>query len=227
MRLMRLFMILLALCCLMSCAGLAVRPDSRAAFETGLTLFNQGKYEAAIPHFLQATELDPEFGRAFLYLGRSYLNLQRWFDALAPLRTAWRLAPGETKKEALAILLDALLGAASARLRQGEAPQAVTLFKEAFTLAPGSQPIKQSLGQALLRLGSQLLSQGKLSEAIATYTEMTQIAPQNVQGYLGLARALFRSGDFSKGLSAATDALRLDPINFDALSLFQQLRRRH
>jgi tetratricopeptide (TPR) repeat protein len=191
-----------------------------------LTLFHQGKYNDAIPHFAQATELDAEFGQAYLYLGRSYLNVQRWFDSLSPLRTAWRLSPGETQKEMISILLDALLGAAGARLAQGDFQESVSLFKEALTLAPGSDQVKQPMLGALLAYGGQLLSQGNAPDAVDAYTEAAQLAPQNVEGYLGLARSFLQTGDFLSAFTAAGQAMRLAPTNPDALSLFQQLQRR-
>lgn len=218
--------VLTSLCSLAACAGLGVRTPSRAAFETGLTLFHQGKYNDAIPHFVKATELDAEFGQAYLYLGRSYLNVQRWLEALAPLRTAWRLSPGDTQKEMVSILLDALLGAAGARLSQGQFQESVSLFKEALTLAPDSDQVKQPMLGALLAYGGQLLSQGNASEAVSAYTEATQLAPQSVEGYLGLARSFFQTGEVFRALTAAGNALRLAPTNPDALSLFQQLQRR-
>ena len=218
--------VILSICSLTACAGLGIRTDSRAAFETGLTLFNQGKYNDAIPHFAKATELDAEFGQAYLYLGRSYLNVQRWFDALSPLRTAWRLSPGETQKEMVSILLDTLLGAAGARLSQGNFQESVSLLKEALALAPNADQVKQPMLGALLAYGGQLLSQGNASEAVSAYAEATQLAAQSVEGYLGLARSLLQTGDFLSALIAAGNAMRLAPTNPDALTLFQQLQRR-
>jgi tetratricopeptide (TPR) repeat protein len=218
--------VITSICSLAACAALGIRTDSRAAFETGLRLFNQGKYNDAIPYFVKATERDAEFGQAYLYLGRSYLNMQRWFEALAPLRTAWRLSPGDTQKAMVPILLDALLGAAGARLSQGQFQESVSLFKEALTLAPDADQVKQPLLGALLAYGGHLLLQGNPSEAVAAYTEATQLAPQSVEGYLGLARAFFQTGEVLRALTAAGHALRLAPTNPDALSLLQQLQRR-
>jgi len=104
---------------LCSCAGLLIGQDAQREFEKGLTLFNAGNYDQAIPHFVKATELEPEYGRAYLYLGRSYLNLRRWLDAIPALRTAYRLSPTETKKEALDVFLDALLAAATDAFKKG------------------------------------------------------------------------------------------------------------
>jgi Flp pilus assembly protein TadD len=220
---------IVVLSCLVSCAGLSLPDRSQSAFETGLGLFNQGKYEDAIPYFVKATEIDPEFGRAYLYLGRSQLNLRHWAEAVGPLRTAYRLAPEATKQEAVQILIDALLGAGGASLAKGDLRDAVSLFREAFTLAPESDQVKMPLVDALLQSGTQLLSQGKASEAVSAFQEVTQLAPKSFQGYLGLARSLWRAGDVSKALSAAQSALQLAPNSSEALSIFAllgQLRNR-
>ena len=211
---------------LTACAGLGVETSSQAAFDAGLALFNQGQHEKAIPHFVKATELDPEFARAYLYLGRSHINLRQWLDALSPLRTAWRLAPGDTQKEMAPILIDALIGAAGTLLSKGNFQESIALFKEALELAPQSAEAKQSLFGALVQYGGQLLAEGKASEAIGAYTEATQLAPQESQGYLGVARSFFQSGNIFKAFSAANQALQLSPNDGDVMSLMRQLQGR-
>ncbi|ETW97643.1 MAG: hypothetical protein ETSY1_21865 [Candidatus Entotheonella factor] len=208
---------------LVSCAGLNLPGDSQSAFEAGLGLFNQGQYEDAIPNFVKATEIDPEFGRAYLYLGRSHLNLRRWSGALAPLRTAYRLSPEETRQEAVQILIDALIGAGSASLAKGNLSESVSLLREAWTLAPESEQVKKPLANALLQSGTQLLSQGKASEAVSAFQEVTQLAPKNFRAYVGLAKSLLQSGNALKALSAAQSALQLAPNSSEALSVFALL----
>lgn len=78
----------------------------------GMALFNHGDFEGAIPYFQSATLDNPNFGQAYLYLGRSYLSLRRWREAIQPLRTAYRLAPEATKQEVFNLLTDAFLAAA-------------------------------------------------------------------------------------------------------------------
>ncbi len=209
--------------CLASCAGLNFPGSSQSAFEAGLGLFNQGKYEDAIPNFVKATEIDPEFGRAYLYLGRSQLNLRRWAEALAPLRTAYRLSPEETKQEAVQILIDALIGAGGARLAKGDLRGSVSLFREAWTLAPNAERVKKPLADALLQSGTQLLAQGKAAEAVSAFQEVTQLAPKSFKAYIGLARSLLQSGDALKALPVAQSALQLAPNSSEALSVFSLL----
>ena len=98
---------------LFSCAGTAEKPDAQSEFQKGISLYNRGLYEEAAAHFERATEMDSDFGRAYLYIGRSYLNLGRWREALPPLRTAYRISPEETKSEVSDIIFDFLFQNAS------------------------------------------------------------------------------------------------------------------
>jgi tetratricopeptide (TPR) repeat protein len=99
-----------------ACSSMRHYQPGYGSFEHGLALFDQGRFEEAIPYFRRATAEDPEFGEAFLYLGRAYLNTRRWRDAIQPLRAAYRLAPAETKDEVFNFLLDALFAAAGGSL---------------------------------------------------------------------------------------------------------------
>jgi tetratricopeptide (TPR) repeat protein len=113
---------------LISCAGMSVKKTAQSEFESGLSLFNRGQYEEAIPHFERATELVPEFGKAYLYLGRAYLNLGKWQEALPPLRTAFRLAPEESNKEIAEIIMDFFFKNAS-QLDQDTQSQILDILK--------------------------------------------------------------------------------------------------
>jgi len=98
---------------LISCAGLDVKKTAQSEFDSGFSLFNQGHYEESIPHFERATELVPEFGKAYLYIGRAYLNLGKFREALQPLRTAFRLDPEGSNKEIAEIVMDVFFKNAS------------------------------------------------------------------------------------------------------------------
>ena len=211
---------------LSACATLGLPSEAQRSFEQGLALFQQGRYAEAVPHLQQATELDANFGKAYLYLGRSYLNLGQWSQAIAPVRTAFRLAPQESKQEVTQLLLDVLFGGATAALKKGNFGESIGLLKEALTLSPQAPNLQFQLVAALLGLGGQLLTQGKLSEAIATFTEATQRSPQHVEGYVGLARALWQQGNILQALTIARTALNLAPQNDAVRSLLQQLQRR-
>lgn len=86
--------------------------SARSSYEQGVSFFNQGRFEAAIPHFQDATREDPNFAPAYFYLGRSYISLSRWRAAIQPLRAAVRLAPHEAKGEIMTVLTDAIFAVA-------------------------------------------------------------------------------------------------------------------
>jgi tetratricopeptide (TPR) repeat protein len=94
--------------------------NAQSSFERGVTLFNQGRFEAAIPHFQHATREDPNFAPGYFYLGRSYISLSRWRSAIQPLRAAARLAPNEAKGEILTVLTDAIFAVAVNEFRLGD-----------------------------------------------------------------------------------------------------------
>jgi tetratricopeptide (TPR) repeat protein len=95
-----------------ACATLPLFREGQASFDAGLALFNQGRFQEAVPYFQRATSENPDFAQAYLYLGRSQVSLRRWREAIQPLRTAYRLAPEETKQEVFNLLTDALFAAA-------------------------------------------------------------------------------------------------------------------
>ena len=129
-KLIYVLLIITYLLSLFSCAGVETKSPAQAEFESGLSFFNRGSYANAVPHFEKATELNPEFGRAYLYLGRTYMNLGRWREALSPLRTAMRLSPEESRKEIADIILDILLQNAARIDRDTESDIMDSLTKE-------------------------------------------------------------------------------------------------
>ena len=95
-----------------ACATLGHLSPAYHSFDQGLTLFNQGRFDEAIPYLEDATRDDPEFAQAYLYLGRAYISQSRWRAAIQPLRAAFRLAPKESQQEIINLLLDATFAAA-------------------------------------------------------------------------------------------------------------------
>lgn len=196
---------------LAGCAGVPFFPSAAHEFEKGLGFFNQGQFEQATSHFIKATELDPEYGNAYLYLGRSYLNLGQWHQAIQPLRVALRLSPAETRKEALNFLIDAFFGGALAEMKIGNFQNAVSYLKEGLELNPDSIQMKNQLGQTLIAYGGKLLAERNISEAVTTYKEAIGILPKNIEPYIGIARAFLEEGEFLKALQYVKEAETIDP----------------
>jgi tetratricopeptide (TPR) repeat protein len=108
-----------------SCATL-----NQGNFDQGMSLFNQGRFAAAIPYFEAATEDDPNSAQAYFYLGRAHISQSNWRAAIQPLRTAFRLAPREAQQEIVNLLIDAGFAALLNDFRFGE------LLEQAKPLKP-------------------------------------------------------------------------------------------
>ncbi|MSP38488.1 MAG: tetratricopeptide repeat protein [Deltaproteobacteria bacterium] len=89
-------------------------------FDQGLSLFNQGRFAAAIPYLEDATRENPNAAQAYLYLGRAYLSQSNWRAAIQPLRTAFRLAPSEAQGEIVNLIIDAGFASALNEFRLGD-----------------------------------------------------------------------------------------------------------
>jgi tetratricopeptide (TPR) repeat protein len=120
--------ITLTLCA--SCATVGGLTPGRDSFDLGLTLFNQGRFDAAIPYFEDATHENPNLAQAYLYLGRAYISQSRWRAAIQPLRTAFRLSPRESQQEIMNLLVDAMFAAALNDFNLGAGSAAPLLPKE-------------------------------------------------------------------------------------------------
>jgi len=198
---------------------------AKQEFEQGLALFNAGKYEQAIPYFSKAAESDPNYVQAYIYLGRSYISLGRWSEALGPLKTAYRISPTETRKEATSFLSDALVGAGIQSFRSGDYKTAVEHLKEGLTLDPGSAKVKDELVKAWTAYGGKLFTQGNFGEAISAFEQALQLSPGHLDAYIGLAKSFLKSGDFDKALQTARKALSLDPGSDELKKLLLQILR--
>ena len=206
-----------------SCAGMPFFTGAGQEFEQGLTKFNLGKYTEAIPHFTKATELDSEYTDAYLYLGRCYLSLARWIEAVPPLRTAHRLSPGKTEQEILNLLFDAVIGAAGHEFRIGNFGSSINYLKEGLILVPGSEKAKVKLTESLIALGGKSISEGNFHDAIPIFKEALSLSPNNFDAYIGIAKAFLNNGDYINAIDAAKKALEIYPGSEEAISLIRQL----
>jgi len=220
-------LIILFILVLCSCAGILFDRNARMELEQGLALFNQGRYADAVPHFKKASEIEPKYTDAFIYLGRSHLNLGQWIEAIAPLRTAYRLSPEETRKEAANFLLDALIGGALSEFRKSNYTASISYLKEALGTDPQSDTAKNELIKSLIAFGGKLLSEGNSGEAVSTFKEVIEISPTNLDAYLGLAKALLGNGDYTGALDVIYEAVRNIATNNTERNAFWDLIKQY
>lgn len=64
-----------------------------APIDEGLALFQAGRYQEALPHFLSATRTNPRNAAHWTWLGATYLKLERFSEAVGSLGRAVALNP--------------------------------------------------------------------------------------------------------------------------------------
>jgi tetratricopeptide (TPR) repeat protein len=186
--------------------------------------------EARLPVVRRWVELDPKNAAAHSHLGGAFLNLGRWGEAAAALRTAIDLDP----KQALAHFN---LGESLRQL--GDWQGAVVAYRAATELSPQVAEWSNKLGVALLdglgdgpaaaaafrtaattpptnstyhgNLASALIRMRNYDGATVAARIAIEANPRSPNGYLALAAALAHGGRPAEGYKVLADALREYP----------------
>lgn len=120
------------------------RPDNpRAQLNLGVELFNAGRTEEAMTHFLRATELKPDYALAHYHLALAWQKDAHSPEALAEYEIAARLAPANA---------DVQVNLANLLVNSGRAEEALPHYQAALQLTPAAD-IHFDLAQALASLG--------------------------------------------------------------------------
>ena len=204
-----------------SCAGLRTGDSALIEFEKGLSLFNSGKYDKATSHFIRATELDPDYTQAYIYLGRSYIGLKQWYSALHPLRTAYRISPAKTRTEVSNLLIDTLFTLVIGEIRTGNFDES-TYISEYLQLNKTLGNSNNQIVSFLITFAAQELKRGNLTNTVSALKLALNIDPKNSDAYIGLGRAYFKDGRIFDALNSIRKAIILDPTNKEAGNLFNQ-----
>ena len=205
-----------------SCAGLRTGGSALIEFEKGLSLFNRGRYENASAHFIRATELDPEYTKAYIYLGRSYIGLKQWYSALHPLRTAYRISPDQAKTEVSNLLIDTLFSLVIGEIRKGKFDGSNAYLSEYLDLNKTLGNSYNQIVSFLITFAAQELKRGNLTNTVSALKLALNIDPKNSDAYIGLGRAYFKDGRIFDALNNIRKAILLDPNNKEAGNLFNQ-----
>jgi tetratricopeptide (TPR) repeat protein len=218
--------------------AIAVTKNNHLAHhQVGVLLADQGRITEALPHFLEAIRVKPDYARARVGLGNAWVRQGRLDEAESQFREAMRIQPaflesylgmgtlmqarGKTE-EGIAFLRKALeidpaypktyflLG--EFLFAQGKTNDAMVFYKRAIELNP------QYADAAYNDLGIALRSQGKIPEAMAKYREAIRINPRNISAYMNLGNILVSQGRIDEGVHQFQAILQIDPGNINALN---------
>jgi tetratricopeptide (TPR) repeat protein len=130
--------------------------EVKQAFDEGLQLAQQGKYDEAVVSYKKALGLDPSQAYILANMADALAKLDKNEDALAAYEKAVALQPGDS---ALYTNMGVVLG------KLGKTAESQEAFKKAAALSPGSA------AQNLYNLGATLVNSGKAAEAAEAFRQ--------------------------------------------------------
>lgn len=154
----------------------SVDPEAYEAFLQGMRLTDVDTDEGlrtAIRHFERATELDPEFARAWAWMSLAYIELAGW-----GIENPKRAYPPARSAALRALELDPSLGVAYARLARvahaydWEWSEAERLYRKAVALAPSDAELRTGFAWMLLQIG-------RYAEAVAQAEVALELDPKS------------------------------------------------
>jgi Flp pilus assembly protein TadD len=165
----------------------------------GKALFQEGRMDEALPHFLQALELNPQFALAHYNLGNVFLAKGSVPEALAQFEMQVALEPDDSVAQ---------YNFGNVLLNQGLAKEAIPRLEKAVQLRPGASDSHYKLGNACRQTG-------RAAEAIGQYEKTLQLRPQHLQAAASLAWMLASNPDASlrNGARAVQLALLADQLS--------------
>jgi tetratricopeptide (TPR) repeat protein len=174
--------------------GLQMVPKSRADAARLVESFDERDIQANIDLGEMRVRESPENAADQAFLGASYLDADRYADALPHLEAAVRLNPRLATAEA---------DLGTALLAKGDRAAALDHLQRAAALAPRDATIAFNLGNALAP------SSG--SAAAAQYARALSINPDYADAHVNLGNLLFRAGRLGDALPHFARAASLRP----------------
>jgi tetratricopeptide (TPR) repeat protein len=149
--------------------------EVKAAFDAGIALAQQGKYDEAIEQYKKALEKDPDQPYVIANMGDALAKLNKNDEALAAYQKAIALKPDDA---AMYTNMGVLLG------KMGKLAESQEAFKKAASVNPGAA------GQNFYNLGATLVNSGRAAEAAEAFKQAIAADPNFAEAYYQLGICL-------------------------------------
>jgi Flp pilus assembly protein TadD len=163
----------------------------------GIDFYQQKNYARAINAFRRSAALLPfsdNAAKAYDYMGKACLQLEKTADAIKVYKEAIRIYP--TRDEFQLALGDIYL-------KDGQTEDALKAFEAAVRLNPDSADSRYSLGQSYL-------SAGELDAAREQFANVVRLSPVSAAGYYGLGQTARQAGDYPEAVLQLEKAIRVN-----------------
>jgi len=171
------------------------KTQATRAYEDAQEQYKRGNLQGEVASLRRAVEIDPQFIRAWLWLGEIYKFTRQTDEAVKAYRAAIDVEPQEpVSYKALGFTL---LG-----LRKFE--DAIPVWQQLIKIAPNDSTGPAGLGAALAGLK-------RYAEAVSAFETAVSLDPQTANLHLRLGSAYLRAGNDAKALASLNKGIELDP----------------
>ncbi len=179
-------------------AQLSRDPEVQAAYDAGMKLLEEEKYEEAIVEFAKATA-DDTFAEAYLGQGEALRQLEDYKAAIQSYRKA---------RDRNQNLPRANFGLAMCNKELGLLDLAMSDFLNAIDLDRRDPEIAANLGKLYLELGN-------IPDALRTLDSAVDLDPDNAEVYLDRGWAYTQMRQTDEGIADLKKSIELDPENHE------------
>ncbi|MFV8819737.1 tetratricopeptide repeat protein [Haliea sp. E17] len=174
----------------------------------GAILSSRGDYQAALPNFARALQLEPRYGDALANLADTLGKLDRYEEAASIYRQYLGLV-GESAEGLIT------LGGFLRNTQQR--PAAMECYQRALTLAPAS-------AEARIKIADARSQSQRFEEALTWYREALEYDAASQAALLGAGRCLLQLGRRDEAVDALQLCLDINPGNGEASHLLNAAR---
>ncbi|MBM3253944.1 MAG: tetratricopeptide repeat protein, partial [Candidatus Omnitrophica bacterium] len=174
-------------------------------YQRGVDFAKSGKYDEAILEYLKAIELKPDYILAYQEVGKIYMRLERFAEAIATYRRILELTPGDEKAQES--LIAAYISYGNLCYNSDRYEEAIEAFNNHLKLKPDEISVLNLLGYAYIALG-------RYDEAIRVYQRVLELDPEEeiaihrlVDSYLELAKTYTAAGNHAEAIKVYRRAL--------------------
>jgi tetratricopeptide (TPR) repeat protein len=163
-------------------------------YATGLRYLWAGRYEMALPYFMETVKRNPKHGQAFFQMGYCLTRMGHNREALDPYLKARELRPEDPAVH------NNLCGVLGKLDRYGEAEEAC---KKALQLAPGLAEAHNNLAWVYHR-------QGRYAEAVESGKQAIRLQPDFAEAHYNLGNGYAGLKKYDQAAEAYKQAIRLE-----------------
>jgi Tfp pilus assembly protein PilF len=182
--------------------------NSRAHYNLGAALLQNGELQDAIGHLEQAVRIQPDFADAHNSAGVALEQAGRVQEAIGHYERALQIRPD---------FADAHNNLGIALMRQGSLAEAIGQYEQALRIQPDYVRAQCNWANALLRMG-------QVPEAIQHYEQALRIQPDFAEVHYNVGLALEKVGRTPEAIQHYEQALRIRPDFVQAQYALARLR---